>query len=421
MTVFHLLAGLTTIAAVSSWINYRYIKLPMTIGLTVIALVGSILLVIAGQAGVGLISDLSILVSSIDFDDTVLNGMLGALLFAGALHIDLDRLNKRRGIIAVLATLGVMLTMTIVGVGGWLLFGALGVDVPLPWMLVFGAIIAPTDPIAVGAILRKAGVPPELETTITGESLFNDGVGVVVFVLLLEIVGGHDVNLAGVVELVGVEVFGGIVYGAALGWVVYQMLRVVDNYQVEILLTLALVTGGYAFANSLHLSGPLAMVVAGLLIGNHGRQFAMSDTTRQRLDQFWELVDEFLNAVLFVLIGLEIVVLDLNPRVLLAGAAAIPLVLLGRWLSVILPVNFMPSGRSLPKGSSLILTWSGLRGAISVALALSLPPGEIRDTLVTATYVIVCFSIIGQGLTVGRVANKLLAESEKLTPVDTSF
>ena len=409
MTVFHLLAGLVTVAALFAWFNYRFVRLPMTIGLTIFALVGSLLLVIAGRAGLTPVTELTALVASIDFDDTVLKGMLGALLFAGALHINLDRLLHHRGLIAVLATLGVALTTILVGVGGWWLFGALGIAIPLPWMLVFGALIAPTDPIAVGAILRKAGVPLDLETTITGESLFNDGVGVVVFVLLLELVGGGEVHLTEVLHLVAVEVVGGLAYGAVLGYLVYRMLRAVDNYQVEILLTLALVTGGYALASALHVSGPLAMVIAGLLIGNHGRQFAMSEVTRHRLDQFWELVDEFLNAVLFVLIGLEVVVFDLDGRVLLAGALAIPLVLLGRWLSVVLPVHLLPSGRGLPAGSAAILTWSGLRGAISVALALSLPAGEVRDTLVTVTYVVVCFSIIVQGLTVGRFTERILA------------
>lgn len=411
MTVFHLLAGLTTIAAIFAWLNYRFVRLPMTIGLTIFALAGSLLLVIAGRLGLGTVVELTVLVRSIDFDETVLNGMLGALLFAGALHLDLDRLMRHRGVIAVLATLGVMLTTVLVGVGGWWLFGQVGVDIPLPWMLVFGALIAPTDPIAVGAILRKAGVPAELETTISGESLFNDGIGVVVFVLLVEVVGGGEVHAADVLRLVAVEIVGGVAYGAAVGYLVYRMLSAVDNYQVEILLTLALVTGGYTLASELHVSGPLAMVVAGLLIGNRGRRLAMSEVTRHRLDQFWELVDEFLNAVLFVLIGLEIVVLDLDPRVLLAGAIAIPLVLLGRWLSVVLPVAYLPSGRDLPAGSAAILTWSGLRGAISVALALSLPTGEIRDTLVTITYVVVCFSIIVQGLTVGRVTERILARN----------
>ncbi len=411
MTVFHLLAGLITISALFAWLNYRFVRLPMTIGLTIFALVGSLLLVVAGRLGFSAITDLTVLVRSIDFDETVLKGMLGALLFAGALHIDLERLIHHRAVIAVLATLGVLLTTALVGVGGWWLFGLLGITIPLPWMLVFGALIAPTDPIAVGAILRKAGVPAELETTITGESLFNDGVGVVVFVLLLELVTGAELHTADVLHLVGVEVVGGVIYGAVVGYLTYLMLRAVDNYQVEILLTLALVTGGYALASELHVSGPLAMVIAGLLIGNRGRRLAMSDTTRHRLDQFWELIDEILNAMLFVLIGLEIVVLDLNPRVLIAGALAIPLVLLGRWLSVILPVNLLSNGRSLPAGAAAILTWSGLRGAISVALALSLPAGEIRDTLVTVTYVVVCFSIIVQGLTVGRFAERVLAKN----------
>ncbi|HET9066914.1 MAG TPA: sodium:proton antiporter [Gemmatimonadales bacterium] len=413
VTVFDLIAALTTIAAVLAWANYRFVKLPMTIGLMVLSLVSSLVIVIAGRLGVVPIDGLTDFVQAINFDDTVLNGMLGALLFAGALHLDSAKLIKYQGLILTLATVSVLMTTAVVGIGGWYLFTALGLTIPLSWMLVFGALIAPTDPIAVGAILRRVGVPKELETTITGESLFNDGVGVVLFILLIELLGGEAITAATVAKLVAVEVIGGLVYGAILGYVVFRMLRAVDNYAVEILLTLALVTGGYAFAHVFHVSGPLAMVVAGLIIGTRGRQYAMSETTRHRLDQFWELVDEFLNAVLFVLIGLEVVILDVSDKVPVAAVLAIPLVLLARFISVAIPVAILPSGRSLPRGAAAILTWSGLRGGISVALALSLPASLYRDKLIAITYVIVCFSIIVQGLTVGKVTARILARSEK--------
>ncbi len=411
MTVFHLLAALTTLAALFAWINFRFIRLPMTIGLMVMALVSSLLMVILGRTGVLPIEPLSRFVNAIDFNETVLNGMLGALLFAGAMHVDVKRLLAQRGIVLALATFGTVFSTLVVAVVGRWLFATVGLEIPLPWMFLFGALIAPTDPIAVAAVLRRAGVPPDLETTIAGESLFNDGVGVVLFVLLLDLVSGGEFTFRAAGHLFLVEALGGLAYGAVLGWIVYRMLRAVDNYQVEILLTLALVTGGYALAHSLHVSGPLAMVVAGLLIGSRGRRLAMSETTRSRLDQFWELVDEFLNAALFVLIGLEVVILDIAPALLFAAAIAIPLVLLVRWVSVVIPVWLLPSGRTLARGATAILTWSGLRGAISVALALSLPVGDTpRDALITITYVIVCFSIIVQGLTVGRVTRRILAQ-----------
>ncbi|MEP6591581.1 MAG: sodium:proton antiporter [Gemmatimonadota bacterium] len=408
MTVFHLIAAITTLAALFAWVNYRFIRLPMTIGVMVLALVGSVLIVVAGRLGLIPVVELQAFIGEIDFHEMLLNGMLGALLFAGAMHVDLERLLAKRALILSLATVSVLLSTGIVAIAGYFLFAAVGLDIPFTWTMLFGALIAPTDPIAVGAILRKAGVPPDLETTITGESLFNDGVGVVLFVMLLELSAGASVTVASVAQLLLVEVAGGVVYGAVVGWIVYRMLRVVDQHQVEILLTLALVTGGYAFAHALHVSGPLAMVVAGLLIGNRGRRFAMSEMTKVRLDQFWELVDEFLNAVLFVLIGLEVVVLEATPATVLAAVLAIPLVLLARYVSVALSVKLLPSGRELPRGAVSILTWSGLRGGISVALALSLPVGSHRPELIAITYGVVCFSIIVQGLTVGPFSTRVL-------------
>jgi len=409
MTIFHVLATLTTLAALAAWVNYRFVRLPMTIGLMLIGLLTSLALVALGSAGVGVVEPFTRFVRAVDFDEALLHGMLGALLFAGALHIDLDELLAQKGIITLLATGGVLLSTALVGFGAWQLFGWLGLGVPLVWALVFGALISPTDPIAVGAILRRAGVPRSLEIKIAGESLFNDGIGVVLFVIMLSLATGrHEVGARAVLELFLLEAGGGVAYGAALGWLVYLMLRSVDNYQVEILLTLALVTGGYALANALHLSGPLAMVVAGLLIGNRGRRMAMSEVTRGRLDAFWELVDEFLNAVLFVLIGIEVIILEVTPAILTAGLLAIPLVLLARWFSVGLPVTLLRLVRAFSPAAVRIMTWSGLRGGISVALALSLPAVPARDTLIAVTYVVVCFSILVQGLTVGPLTQRLM-------------
>jgi CPA1 family monovalent cation:H+ antiporter len=428
MGTFELLAILITLAAVLGWVNQRFLRLPATIGLMVLSMVFSLLLVALGKAGVADFGFLIGALERVDFDEALLNGMLGALLFAGALHININDLRDNKWVISLLASIGVVSSTFMVGGGSWFLFRALGLEIPFLFALLFGALISPTDPIAVGAILRKAGVPRSLLVKITGESLFNDGVGVVLFLLILGVAvggGGHGMEAAAqgaatsadggigvgeVLSLLAVEILGGFLFGGLLGWIVYRMLRSVDAYQVEILLTLALVTGGYALAQTLHVSGPLAMVVAGLLIGNRGRALAMSEATVQHLDSFWELSDEFLNSVLFVMIGIEVLILDLGPGFLVAGLLTIPLVLVARFMSVGAPVQFLRRFRDFSPHAVKILTWSGLRGGISVALALSLPPGEVRDLLVAVTYVVVTFSIVVQGLTVGRVAQKLAGQ-----------
>ncbi len=413
MTVFELLAVLTSITAVFAWANYRYVKLPTTIGLLILALLGSLGLVLAGKAGLVDLGDLTRFVESLEFDDALLNGMLGALLFAGALHMNLDKLRQHTLLISVLATVGVVTCTALVAAGSWGIFHLLGFPIPLTWCLVFGSLIAPTDPIAVGAILGNVGVPKSLSALISGESLFNDGVAVVLFIVLVGIAAGTEVTTAAhIAELFAVEVVGGVVFGGLLGWLVNQMMTRVDHYQVEILLTLAVVTGGYALAQRLHISGALAMVVAGLLIGSAGRASAMSDATQQRLDEFWELVDEFLNAVLFVLIGIEVVIVDFTGSYLVAGLLAFPLVLVARWLSVGAPLLALRRRVPTQPGMLTILTWAGLRGGISVALALSLPPSDYRALILTVTYVVVCLSIVGQGLTVGGVVQRVLRKAE---------
>jgi CPA1 family monovalent cation:H+ antiporter len=408
--VFHIFAALTALAAAFSWINHRYLGLPTTIGLLVVSMVFSLVMVTLGAAGVSF-EGLKELLLAIDFDEALLHGMLGALLFAGALHVNLDDLIEQKWVILLLATVGVITSSVLVGYGAWWLLGALGLELPLIYCFLLGALISPTDPIAVGSILRDLGAPPRLMTTITGESLFNDGVGVVLFLVLLGLAtGGHGTTALEVGELLVVEVAGGLAWGGLMGWVAYLMLRSVDNYQVEILVTLALVTAGYAMADRLHVSGPLAMVVAGLLIGNRGRRLAMSEHTRQRLDGFWELVDELMNALLFVMIGVEVLLLAFALPVVLAGVLMIPLVLAARWISVSVPILGLRNRHGLPPRAASILTWAGLRGGISVALALSLPPGAQRDLLLTVTYVVVAFSIIVQGLTVEPFVRRLVAE-----------
>ena len=345
------------------------------------------------------------LLRSIDFTDVLLQGMLSLLLFAGALQVDLRGLRAMRWQIGMLAVFGTLLSTLVVGFALWWVLPWAGLGLPLIYCLLFGALISPTDPIAVMGILKSAGAPRQLELVIAGESLFNDGVGVVVFSLLLGmLVSGETPSVAHGGALLLREAGGGLLFGLLLGEVTFRLLRSIDNYQVEVLLTLAAVTGGYLLATRLHVSGPLAMVVAGLLIGNRGRALAMSDTTRHHLDLFWELLDEILNAVLFVLIGMEVILITFADGIALAAAAAIGVTLLARGLTVGLPVTVGCRFFGLPAGAGRVLTWGGLRGGISVALALSLPQGPERETIVSLTYCVVVFSILVQGLTIGRVA-----------------
>jgi len=405
MSALNIAAILVTVSALFSFINYRFIKLPTTIGLMLIALVVSLLLLAAGKLGLGeLETQAKTLLSAIDFNQTLMQGMLSFLLFAGALHINLNDLAKQKWVISSLATFGILISTFLIGGLSYFLLDWLGVGLPFIYCLLFGSLISPTDPIAVLGILKSANAPKTLETKIAGESLFNDGVAVVVFIVLLGIAASGDEISAGHIALIFLEeAVGGAVFGFAIGWLTYQMLKQVDNYQVEILLTLALVMGGYALASAIHVSGPIAVVVAGLLIGNHGRMFAMSEHSREHLDTFWELIDEILNAVLFVLIGLEVLVLPFTSDVLIAGLALIPLTLAARFTSVGLTITLLRFRREFTPGVIKILTWGGLRGGISVALALSLPAGEARDVILAITYIVVIFSIVVQGLSIGRL------------------
>lgn len=407
MGILNITAILITLAAVFSYFNYRYIKLPTTIGIMLISLCLSLALLLAGKLGwLTLQVQVEQLLRGIDFHQTLMHGMLSFLLFAGALHINLNDLAKQKWIILILATVGMLISTFLIGSLSWVVFNALDQNIPFIYCLLFGALISPTDPISVIGILKKAGVPKSLEIKIAGESLFNDGVGVVMFMVLLGIAtGSHDPTPASIGVLFAQEAIGGAVFGLAIGALAYYALKSIDNYQVEVLITLALVMGGYGLATALHVSGPIAMVVAGLLIGNQGRLLAMSETTRTHLDLFWELVDEVLNAILFVLIGLEILILAFKAEYLLAALAIIPLVLLARYTGVGLPVLVMRRFREFSPGVVEIMTWGGLRGGISVALALSLPYGPERDLILTVTYIVVVFSIIIQGLTIGRLAS----------------
>jgi CPA1 family monovalent cation:H+ antiporter len=347
------------------------------------------------------------MLNQIDFDEALLHGMLGFLLFAGALHVNINDLRQQYRIILGLATAGVVMSTFIVGVISWQALNFLGLNISFSYCLVFGALISPTDPIAVLGILKKAGTPKSLEIKIVGESLFNDGVGVVIFLILLEMMSrGHDLGFARILTLFLQEAIGGGLLGLGAGMLAYWMLKQVDDYQVEILITLGLVTGGYALADSLHLSAPIAIVIAGLLIGNHGRSFAMSENTRQNLDTFWELADEVLNAVLFLLIGLEVMVLRYSWLNFAGAFLAIVILLSARLVSVSVSIQLLKRYRTFSPHVVKILTWGGLRGGISIALALSLPVGAERDTLLAITYGVVVFSILVQGLTIGPVLKK---------------
>jgi CPA1 family monovalent cation:H+ antiporter len=414
MTIFQIAALLLSITAGFSYVNFRFFRLPTTIGVMLIALLASVVVIAAAHLGLagGVQEHVSRVLERIDFDDTLLQGMLSFMLFAGALHVNLNDLAEQKLVVTVLATAGVVVSTFVVGTLVYLVLGALGFGLTYPLCLLFGALISPTDPIAVLAILKTAHVPKSVEIRIAGESLFNDGVGVVVFLVLFEIASsGHAVTVGHVASLFLGEAVGGALFGLVAGWLFFLLLRSVDNYQVEVLLTLALVSGGYALASALHVSGPIAIVVAGLFIGNHGRRFAMSDRTRDHLDKFWELVDEILNAVLFVLIGFEMLALNFSRSLLIAGVIAVPVVLFARWISVAVPVFALRRRCEFKRGEVTLLTWGGLRGGISVALALSLPASPERDVILAATYTVVVASIAVQGLTIQRVVKRFFGNS----------
>jgi CPA1 family monovalent cation:H+ antiporter len=402
-------ASLLVLTALLSYVNQRWLKLPTTIGVMATSLALSLALVALDAIGVA--SDLHAreqgLIQSIDFSELLMQGMLSVLLFAGALHVDVKSLRDYRWQVGVLAFVGTALSTLIVGGALWLAIGAIGLPVPLLECLLFGALISPTDPISVIGMLKSAGAPRNLEVVIAGESLFNDGVGVVIFTLLLGmLLDGGTPTLGHAGALLLREAGGGLLYGWVLGYGTYWLLRSIDHYQVEVLLTLAAVVGGYALANHLHVSGPLAMVVAGLIVGSEARGEAVSDTTRHHIDLFWELLDDILNAVLFVLVGMEVITVHFPLQAgaaALAGVATIAITLAARWLTVGLPVTLARRAFRLPEGAAGVLTWGGLRGGISIALALSIPPGPWRETLIALTYWVVAFSILVQGLTFGRL------------------
>jgi len=406
VSLWTVVAVLLTLTAVFSYINHRLLHLPPSIGVMSGALAFSLGLLALDEIGVPVDGPLRALVEQVHFDSTLLHGLLGFLLFAGALSVDLPRLRRNGVVVAVLATVGVALSALAVGVGAWWVLKLLGESLSLDYCLLFGVLISPTDPIAVLGILKRLGVPEDLEMRIAGESLFNDGVGVTLFLLLLPLVGdGPAPSVGDAVWLLAREALGGIVFGTVLGWGALRLLRGVDEYRVEILITLALVSGGFALATASGVSAPLATVMAGLIVGHHGRQ-AMSALTEHHLDLFWHLVDEILNAVLFVLIGLEVLVMSFHQRYLGAMLALVPVVLAARVLSVGFPYVLLRRRYSFTPNAFGIMIWGGLRGGLSVAMALSLPAGAERDLLLAVTYGVVVFGLLVQGTSLTRLLRK---------------
>ena len=412
MHVFTIVSAVITVVALSGYANYKLVHLPDTVGITAVALLISVATVATGQVLPQVTAWGQLAVRGLDFPNLVFHGLLGPLLFAGSLHVDLARLARARWLVVVLATAGVVISIVLVGLAFFYVTGYLGMPLTLLQSFIFGALISPTDPIAALGLLSKAGVPPSLLTKITGEALFNDGTGVVAFVVLLGVTAPKP-GASAIAALFAQQVLGGAAFGLGVGYVGILLLRSVDSYAVETLITLAMATGGYAAADALKVSAPIAAVVMGLVVGS-GREYAMSELTRERLFMFWELADDLLNLILFGLVGLELTALAGTVReYLVPAAAALPIVLLARYISVGVPVAVLRRFQRFEPHTVKLMTWAGLRGALSVALALSLPEGGPKDLIVTATYLVAIFSILLQAPTVEPLARRWLSGRAK--------
>ncbi|MCK7589690.1 sodium:proton antiporter [Subsaxibacter sp. CAU 1640] len=410
MEYYSIISILVILAALFGFINARFLKLPTTIGLMVITLLCTLIVVVIGQFNDAILIHERELINNINFEEVLLDIMLSFLLFAGALHTNFEELRVQRAPVIVFATIGVLISTFLVGIGMYFVLQLIGLEIEFIYCLLFGALISPTDPIAVLGILKKANAPKKLETKIVGESLFNDGVGVVVFLTIFSIAKspGESIEIMSIAKLFAQEVLGGIVLGLILGYGTYKLLKAIDDYEVEVIITIATVMGGTLVAHQFHLSAPLAMVTAGLFIGNDiVRSATMSEKTETYIDRFWELVDVLLNTILFVLIGMEMLVLTFDTSSIVAGLIAVPLVLFCRYASLWLPVKFFSKKLDFVPKTNLIMTWGGLRGGISIALALSLTNAMHRELFLVITYIIVVFSIIGQGLTVEPIVKRL--------------
>jgi CPA1 family monovalent cation:H+ antiporter len=407
---FFIITILVVLSALFGYINVRFLKLPNTIGLMLITIVFTFGVFAISYFDSTLLDAERFIIRQIDFKSVLLDVMLSFLLFAGALHTNFEQLKIQRWPVLAFSTFGVLVSTFLVGISVFVILKLIGLDVGFIYCLLFGALISPTDPIAVLGILKKAGVPKKLEAKIVGESLFNDGVGVVIFLTIFQIasLGSGDIEVFDVFKLFGKEVFGGILLGGFLGWITYQLLKSINDYDIEVIITLATVMGGTVIAQKLHLSAPLAMVTAGLVVGNDTvRGTAMSEITESYVDKFWELIDILLNTILFVLIGMEILVLTFETEYVLAGLIAIPIVLLCRYLSLLLPISLFKKKLDFVPKTNLIMTWGGLRGGISIALALGLTEAMQRDLFLVITYVVVVFSILVQGLTLGKLVKRV--------------
>lgn len=409
MDVLTLASIITFICAVFSYINNRFLKLPPSIGLMLIALVCSILLIIEGKTSSTFHAYIEPVIKEIDFSKTLLEVMLSFLLFAGSLHVSTKRMKEQRLAITAFSTLGVAMSTLLFGTIIFYVFQLFNHQVSFVYCLLFGALVSPTDPIAVLGILKSTNIPKELEIVISGESLFNDGMGVVFFLTISEVIEKGLENLSGlqVLLLFGREVAGGIILGITLGYLAYYVIKKIDHYQTEVLVSLALVMCCDEIAHLLHVSGPLAVVVTGLIIGNKVSQKVMSSTSRDYHNKFWELIDEFLNAALFVLIGLQLVILPFLYDYIIIGLIAIVTLLFCRWLSISIPITFLKNKVLYNRRSAAIITWGGLRGGLSIALALSLPHSEYKEMIIAITYIIVIFSILVQGLTTEKLVKKI--------------
>ncbi|MBU3012405.1 sodium:proton antiporter [Polaribacter vadi] len=414
MDAYFIATVLVFLSAIFGYVNVRLLKMPNTIGLMIMTIVFTLIVLLISYFDPTLLNLEKSIISSIDFKSVLLDEMLSFLLFAGALHTNFEQLKIQRWPILLFSTLGVLTSTFLVGIVMFFILNVLSFDVNFIYCLLFGALISPTDPIAVLGILKQVGAPKKLETKIVGESLFNDGVGVVVFLTIFQIAksGIDNTSFVDVAQLFGQEVIGGIVLGGLLGWVSYRLIKSIDDYDIEVIITLAAVMGGTVIAHKLHLSAPLAMVTAGLIVGNDTvRASSMSEVTEKYVDKFWELLDILLNAILFVLIGMEMLVLVFEGKYIIAGLIAIPIVLICRYISLFLPINIFKKKLDFVPKTNLIMTWGGLRGGISIALALGLSTEMHRDLFLVITYIVVVFSIIVQGLTVGKLINRFKLKS----------
>ena len=415
MELYYSFSVLIVLASIFAYVNLRFLKLPATIGIMIIAMLVSVAIRLVGdQFFPNATKELYELFTDLDFNEILMGAMLNFLLFAGALHVNIGDLKNQKWAIMTYATISVVLSAFIVS--GILFYVAplFGIHIPYVYCLLFGTLISPTDPIVVLGILKQAKVPKSIETKITGESLFNDGVAVVMFAVVLQIATNptFEASFSSVSKLFVIEAVGGIALGAFLGLTASNLMKKIDDYKVSVLITLSIVMGGFLIAKELHVSSPLAMVIAGLIIGNYGKNVAMSKETQDYLGKFWELIDEIMNAILFLFIGFELLLIeDLLDQILL-GVASIFIVLFSRFLSILIPFKTLLRRNPYSKGSLPVMVWGGIRGGVSIALVMSLPNGEWKELLLEITYIVVLFSIAVQGLTVGTVAKRFLQEDD---------